>query len=86
MKMTKAIVMGLGLLATALGQDATPQRATIPFSDATAPRKLIVDGPRPRGRDEREQGANQRPDLTRANRFCLPADVGYSTRTRERTA
>ena len=42
--MTKAIVMGLGLLATALGQDATPQRATIPFSDATAPRKLIVDG------------------------------------------
>ena len=44
MKMTKAIWIGFGLLATAFGQDATPQRVTIPFSDATAPRKLIVDG------------------------------------------
>jgi hypothetical protein len=44
MKMTKAIWIGFGLLAAAFGQDAAPQRATIPFSDATAPRKLVVDG------------------------------------------
>jgi len=44
MKMTKAILIGFGLLAAAFGQDTTPQRATIPFSDATAPRKLIVNG------------------------------------------
>lgn len=44
MKMTKAILIGVGLAAAAFGQDTTPQRATIPFSDATAPRKLIVNG------------------------------------------
>ena len=58
-----------------------------------AGRKLIVDliadlltkkSPRHWGREEREQGEQQRPDQTRAYRFCLPADTGYSTR--ERTA
>jgi DUF4097 and DUF4098 domain-containing protein YvlB len=42
--MTKAILIGLGLLATAVAQDASPRRVTLPFRDATAPRKLIVDG------------------------------------------
>jgi hypothetical protein len=55
-----------------------------------AGRKLIVDWmieklPRPGGREEREQGEQQRPDRARAYRLlCLPADTGYCTV--ERTA
>jgi hypothetical protein len=43
-KTMKTIWMGLGFLTLALGQDTAPQRITMPFRDATAPRKLIVDG------------------------------------------
>jgi hypothetical protein len=55
-----------------------------------AGRKLIVEliienPPWTRGREEREQGEQQRPDWARAYRLhCLPADTGYSTL--ERTA
>ena len=55
-----------------------------------AGRKLIVElifeqPPRPWGREEREQGEQQRPDRARAYRLlCLPADTGYCTV--ERTA
>jgi hypothetical protein len=44
MRLTKSIFVGLGLLATAVAQDTAPRRVTLPFRDATAPRKLIVDG------------------------------------------
>jgi hypothetical protein len=44
MKMTKAILIGLGVLATAVAQDSAPRRVTLPFRDPTAPHKLIVDG------------------------------------------
>ena len=37
-------VLMLASLTLALGQDAAPQRITMPFRDATAPRKLIVEG------------------------------------------
>jgi hypothetical protein len=57
-----------------------------------AGRKLIVDliadlltkkSPRHWGREEREQGEQQRPDRARAYRLhCLPADTGYCTRER----
>ena len=54
MKMTKAILLGLGCLALAFGQDATPQRTTIPFSDPTADGAGIEDdGRRMAGRRAR---------------------------------
>jgi DUF4097 and DUF4098 domain-containing protein YvlB len=40
----KTVLIGLGFLTAALGQDTGPQRQTIPFRNATAPRKLIVSG------------------------------------------
>ncbi len=40
----KIIWMTLGLVTLAMGQDTAPQRITMPFRDATAPRKLMVEG------------------------------------------
>jgi hypothetical protein len=40
----KTIWMAFGFVTLALGQDSGPQRLTVPFPDATAPRKLVVNG------------------------------------------
>jgi hypothetical protein len=74
----------LGKLAERRGRKATGLKRGAMTAGLPAGRKLIVelivDRPaRPMGREEREQGEQQRPDRARAYRFYLPAETGYCT-------